>query len=92
MDNLWIIPVTTGVAFEQQNFSANYPQVIHSLLEVIHSLYTGEILVIHSLCTGYAHKKVLIAGEYQSKFLGNNKVNFCVYTLDKTLYIHGVYG
>jgi hypothetical protein len=45
VDNLWIIPVATGVAFEQQNFSMNYPQVIHNLLGVIHSLLTG-------LCTG----------------------------------------
>ena len=96
VDNLWIIPVTTGVAFEQQNFSMNYPQVIHNHLEVIHSLSTGEILVIHSLSTdlytGYAHNILIMGREYQSKFLDNTIVDFCVYTLYKTLVICLVYG
>jgi hypothetical protein len=96
VDNLWIIPVATGVAFEQQNFSVNYPQVVHRCPGVIHSLSTGKFKVIHSLSTdlytGLAHNKVLMSGEYQSKFLDNIIVNFCVYTLYKTLVIVGVYG
>jgi hypothetical protein len=51
VDNLWIKPVTTGVAFEPQNPLKSYPQLIHNLPEVIHRISTD-------LCTGYTYKPV----------------------------------
>jgi hypothetical protein len=62
VDNLWIKPVPTGVAFEQQNFLTTYPQVIHNLLEVIHSLSTEKSKLSTAYPQSYAQNKVLIVG------------------------------
>ena len=61
MYNLWITSVATGVAFEPQNPLKSYPQLIHNLQEVIHSLSTD-------LCTGYTDKPVKTGVAFEQHF------------------------